>query len=215
MFDIGGAEDGWLGGGADLANEDSVCSVNHESKMGSWVMPVRLDEQLTPRISLRSAQPEDAVGLFALIEVDRDYLNEWIPWVGAIRSADEMESIIEDRDKGKDGKGPAFCMLYEGKVAGWVSFLSVAEQPNVIELECWVGAAYQGKWVAAICGRRLIAYAFEVLDRDRVVACSAVGNMPSARLLQRLGFTQEQLLKNADTIHGRVIDLMLYSLARR
>jgi len=102
----------------------------------------------------------------------------------------------------------------KGKVAGWVSFLSVTEQPNAIELEGGVGAAYQGKWVAAICGRRLIAYAFEVLDRDRVVACSAVGNTPSARLLQRLGFTQEQLLENADTIHGRVIDLMLYSIAR-
>ena len=93
-------------------------------------MPVRLDEQLTPRISLRSALPEDAAGLLALIEADREYLDEWIPWVGAIRSVDEMKSIIEDRKKGKDGKGPAFCMLYEGKVAGWVSFLSIAEQPT-------------------------------------------------------------------------------------
>ena len=58
-------------------------------------MPVRLNEQLTPRIRLRSAQPEDAFGLFALIEADRDYLDEWIPRVGAIRSADEMESVIE------------------------------------------------------------------------------------------------------------------------
>ena len=174
-----------------------------------------MDEQLTPRIGLRSALPEDAVGLFALIEADRNFLNEWIPWVGAIRSLNEMETIIEDRDKGKSGKGPAFCMLYEGKVAGWVSFLSVAGQPNSIELECWVGAAYQGRWLAAICGRRLIAYAFEVLDRRKVVACSAVGNAPSALLLERLGFEREEVLEKADTIHGRDIDLILYSMGRR
>ncbi len=177
--------------------------------------PVRVDEQLTPRIRLRSALPEDAVGLFALVEADRAYLDEWIPWVSAIRSPDEMRSIIEDREQGKDGKGPAFCMLHKGMIAGWVSFVGVAGQPHAIELECWVGAAYQGRWVAAICGRRLIDYAFDVLDRERVVACSAVGNTGSALLLERLGFTREKLLEKADRIHGRDIDLILYSTERR
>ena len=59
---------------------------------------------------------------------------------------------------------PAFCMLYEGMIAGWISFVRVADQPHAIELESWVGAAYQGRWIAAICGRRLIAYGFDVLE---------------------------------------------------
>ncbi len=91
----------------------------------------------------------------------------------------------------------------------------MADQPHAIELESWVGAAYQGRWIAAICGRRLIAYAFDVLDRKRVVACVAVGNTRSALLLERLGFTREKLLQKADRIHGRDIDLILYSTERR
>ncbi|HZC34116.1 MAG TPA: GNAT family N-acetyltransferase, partial [Chthoniobacterales bacterium] len=82
--------------------------------------------------------------------------------------------------------------------AGWVElskFHGVFD-PNENRLSDDVSLGYQlaptywNKGVATEAARPILAYAFETLELDRVVAFTRTGNVRSARVLEKLGFHQ-------------------------
>ena len=49
---------------------------------------------VAPGISIRQFQPEDAEAVFAVVERQRDYLRQWLPWVDRTRSAGDVRDFI-------------------------------------------------------------------------------------------------------------------------
>jgi RimJ/RimL family protein N-acetyltransferase len=63
--------------------------------------------------------------------------------------------------------------------------------------------------------RALLDHAFTVLDLNRVEADTDPRNLPSVRLLERLGFVREGLLRERWIVAGEASDAALYGLLRR
>ena len=54
------------------------------------IVPGNMDANNVPDLELRLLAPDDAEELAALIERNRQYLREWLPWVDSSRTAAEL-----------------------------------------------------------------------------------------------------------------------------
>ena len=72
-----------------------------------------------------------------------------------------------------------------------------------------------GQGFAAEAVGALPRHGFDALDLDRVEADIDPRNTASARLLERLGFTREGLLRERWIVDGEVSDSAIYGLLKR
>lgn len=163
---------------------------------------------------LRPLTVRDAAAFYEIVQSCRPYVNEWVPWAGGVGSIAEMRQIIQARISQADGRGPQFCMLEQDQVVGWVGYAHLDWEARTLEIEYWIGQAFQGRGTTTKCCRFLTQYAFDHLEVERVYICTAEGNDKSMRIPLRLGFKRETILVGADRIHGRDINLVLFSLDR-
>jgi ribosomal-protein-serine acetyltransferase len=58
----------------------------------------------------------------------------------------------------------------------------------------------------------LVALGFEQLGLHRITICAGVENKKSRAVIERLGFTQEGVMREAVPVGGRFYDAVLYSI---
>ena len=76
----------------------------------------------------------------------------------------------------------------------------------------WLDRGEVGKGVVTRACRTLIKYAFEELGMNRIeIQCSAE-NRRSAAVPERLGFTKEGVLRQAELRNGKLHDFSIYGL---
>jgi ribosomal-protein-alanine N-acetyltransferase len=90
-----------------------------------------------------------------------------------------------------------------------------ASQPNLaMEFGYSLAEPYWGRGLVAEAARALLKYAFEEYAVERVQAQVFAGNDASERVLQKLGFTREGVLRSLVLRRGRWWDITMYSLLR-
>lgn len=82
------------------------------------------------------------------------------------------------------------------------------------EVGYWLGTAYWGQGIATAAVRRVVRYAFEELRMTRVFATPMVWNPASCRVLQKAGFEQEGIMRNAFVKDGKIVDAVLYAIVK-
>jgi ribosomal-protein-serine acetyltransferase len=60
--------------------------------------------------------------------------------------------------------------------------------------------------------RALIDYAFNELNLNRVEIRCGVGNIKSRKIPEKLGFREEGTIREAEWLHDRFIDLVIYGM---
>ena len=90
-----------------------------------------------------------------------------------------------------------------------------ASQPNLImEFGYSLAEPYWGRGLVAEAAAPVIRYVFEDYAVERLQAQVFVGNDPSERVLQKLGFVREGVLRSLVLRRGRWWDIVMYSLLR-
>ena len=102
-----------------------------------------------------------------------------------------------------------------GVVVGTVAVMSPSWSMGYAEIGYQVGARHQGRGLATAAVRALVEKLFSETDLHHLLAHVAVGNEPSRRLLQRLGFHQEGTLREHYLVEGRRTDEAVYGLLRQ
>ena len=101
----------------------------------------------------------------------------------------------------------------------FVGCCSLIPQPDVYrinaEIGYWIGESYWGKGYATEAVKLLIDYAFEELDLLRVYACVFEYNTGSMRVLEKVGFEKEAIIKYSIIKEGKILDEHLYSIRKR
>lgn len=84
-----------------------------------------------------------------------------------------------------------------------------------VEIGYWIGSAFQGSGIVTDACRMVLDYLFYELRLNRVEVQCATGNLKSAGVPRRLGFTLEGTRREAELINGRFHDVLLFSMLRR
>jgi ribosomal-protein-serine acetyltransferase len=153
---------------------------------------------------------EDAESVFAEVDQNRERLRDWLPWVDATRSPEDMRAFLE-RCAASEGKEQPFGIYVEGVLAGNVGL--TLRDAGEGELGYWIAGPFEGRGLVTRACRAVLGYAFDELGLRRMQLCAAAENERSRAVAGRLGMTQEGVLRQAERIRDdRILDQVVYSL---
>ena len=102
----------------------------------------------------------------------------------------------------------------DGRIIGTVTLCAFALDHRRCEIGYALGADHWGQGLAGEAVARALAFAFDELDLARIEADVDPRNDASIRLLERLGFQREGLLRARWRVAGEVQDALVYGLLR-
>lgn len=152
----------------------------------------RIDDTL----ELRLLVGQHAEALYRLTDENRTGLRRWLPWVDETRSVEDTKRFIRSglEQLARDDGFQAGIWLEE-ELVGVIGFHYWRWHSRRTEIGYWLGERAQGRGVMTRACRRLCDYAFRDLGLSRVEIHCDAENVRSRRVPERLGFTQEGVLR--------------------
>jgi len=169
----------------------------------------------TARLTLRPFQPEDAEPL-RILAGDRAIADTTISVPHPFTAEDARAWITEyaRADSVCMHRYFAVVLRSEGALIGAVALRDIDREHAQAELSFWIGRAYWGRGLATEAASAALRFAFEELQLNRVTAYHMVRNAASRRVLARLGFQGEGLLRQRVRKWGVFEDVLAYALLR-
>ena len=178
-----------------------------------WVMfrvPIRGD------VELRLLEERHAPAIFSLVDQDRAYLREWLPWVDSTLAEDDTLSFIQSMRAQFAANESITAGIWQGdRFIGVVGTHKINWLYRKAEIGYWLGAAFQGSGIMTDVCRAMISHLFQDLDLHRVEILCATGNAKSMAIPKRLGFTLEGTLKEAGFARGQFLDLYVFGMLKQ
>lgn len=166
----------------------------------------------TARFVLRQAQLTDGDDLYQLYadQAVVQYMS-FTPFTSVEEALDEMKWyerifaeqsglrwMIEDRET--------------GKVIGTCGFLAYEQEHHRTELGYDLSSAYWGKGIMKEVALCIIQFGFEQMKLNKIEAKIDPNNQASLRLMEKLAFVQEGLLRQHEFEKGKYVDLTVFAL---
>ncbi len=189
-------------------------------RLGVYALPRGFHKQMfvhavDKNTTLSMVEMRDADEIFALVDASRMYLREWLPWVDAATSVEDSKTFVRASHKQyADGNGFQCCIRYRGKIAGVIGFSRVDWLNKSVEIGYWLDEELQGRGIMTGCCRVLVELAFTEYALHRVEIRVATENQKSRAIPERLGFTCEGTLHEAEWLNDHFVDSAVYSMLR-
>lgn len=165
------------------------------------------------RLELRPLEMQHAEPLFALVEANRAYLRRWLGWVdGAVDLTDIEAFIRRALHQQGNNDGMQAGIWEEGALVGVIGQNFIDWRDRKTELGYWLSTGAQGKGMMTRACQAFVDYSLQELLLNRVEILCAAGNQRSRAIPERLGFTQEGILRQAEWLHDHYVDLVVYGM---
>lgn len=179
-------------------------------------LSVDLEIDLGGGRALRTLEEADADELFVLIDANRPYLAQWMPFVGQTRGiADSLAFIRAARRQYEENRGMQLAILDDGQIIGIAGLHAVDWTRRSTSIGYWIAADRQGAGIVTSAVAALLDHAFGRWELTRVEVRAGVLNRRSRAIPERLGFREEGVLRSAERIGTRVIDHVVYAMTAR
>lgn len=173
---------------------------------------IRVDDD----IELRIYEERHAQEVAEVIDQNRAYLRQWLPWVDDSRTVEDSRVFIRSALRQfADNEGFQLGIWYRGKFAGGIGYHPINWANRKVEIGYWLAEPMQGKGIMTKACQTLIAYAFDELGLNKVEIHCATGNIRSCAIPKRLGFTQEGILREGEWLYDHFVDLAVFGMLAR
>lgn len=169
----------------------------------------------TERLVIRCYQPSDARLLAESVAESVEHLKPWMPWAHA-----EPEPFVEKEKRMLRFRG-LFDLQHdyiygifnpeENKLLGGTG-LHTRLSKHELEIGYWIHKDYINKGLVTESTAALVRVAFEVIHIHRLEIHCDPGNVASASIPRKLGFTHEGTLRAKTPFLDRWSDSMIWSL---
>jgi ribosomal-protein-serine acetyltransferase len=151
--------------------------------------------------------------LFALVDKNRAYLRQWLPWLDQNTEVEHTREFIRGTRKQHAERNGFTCGIrYRGTLAGVVGLHGIDWMNRKTSVGYWVAQDHQGRGLITRACRALLPHLFGELGLHRVEIACAPENTRSAAIPERLGFVREALLRESGRLSDRYVDLVVYGL---
>ena len=144
-----------------------------------------------------------------------------MPRISSARSTPSAETHCVEQSEAvvagmlADTTNPVYTIRNGEAFAGLIGFKSADAEKHSIEIGYWLREEQQGKGVMTAAVRALCETAFTQMGMRRIEIRCGVGNLPSNRIPQRLGFLRSHVEQRGEELSdGEWIDLNVYILER-
>lgn len=169
----------------------------------------------TPRLRLRRTHADDADALYA-IHSDPQVMRYWSSpaWTErqqAVEKLTDIERQLAEMDVYVWG----IALRNSDLLIGSTALFALQREQGRAEIGYSLGSQYQGMGLGQEALRAVLGFAFDTLDLRRIEADIDPRNLPSMKLVERLGFVREGLLRERWQVAGETADTALYGLLRQ
>jgi len=165
------------------------------------------------RVRLRPLRKVDAEDFFAL-HSDPRVMRYWShpPWTHRDQAAERIAQLERDHATAEFYTWAA--TVGTDRLIGTVSLFALNRTQQRAELGYALSSALWGNGYATEMVRMVVAFAFDSIGLSRLEADIDPRNEPSCRLIERVGFLREGLLRERWRVAGEVTDSAIYGLLR-
>jgi len=165
---------------------------------------------------MRSLTKDDALEVYAVVDSNREYLREWLPWVDTTDSPIVTENVIAEWATEYENKTDVILGIFEkGEYLGSIGLHGMKTANNSGMVGYWLAENHQGRGIMSDCVRALVNFGFHTLELNRIYIYCASENTKSRAIPERLGFLQEGMLQDGEYVNGTYYDRVVYGMVRR
>ena len=177
--------------------------------MSSHHFCLRIDEHT----ELRLHEERFAEEYYQLIDRNRAYLREWMPWLDSEQSVDDLRVFMRGSlQQFASNQGFQAGIWYQGTIVGSIGLHELDWIDRKVELGYWLSADQQGKGLVTKACKMLINFVFEEYHLNKIEIHCATANHRSRAIPERLGFTQEGFIRQAQWLYDHYVDMVIYGL---
>jgi ribosomal-protein-serine acetyltransferase len=169
----------------------------------------RIDES----IHLETPRPEMAEIVTASVQKNLEHLKPWMPWAVDDYSTEHARTWIDTSQNAIDGSFN--LIIFEGQqMLGTIGIHELSTIHRHTSMGYWIDKDLVGKGIITRCCRVLLDHLFGTMELNRVQINTNVENVRSRAIPERLGFTQEGVLRKIELVEGEFRDWAVYGLLK-
>ncbi len=157
-----------------------------------------------------------AQGIFDIAAKNRAYLGTWLTWVARMHDVSFIEKFVHGvLERHAAGLEWSFVIIKNDVIIGRITIHKIDGYNQIGEIGYWIAENEQGQGIVSQSCTQVIKFAFEKLKLNRLEIKCGTNNKESQRIPERLGFTHEGVMQQAELLNGQFIDLNLYALLEK
>lgn len=164
-------------------------------------------------IFLREIGLDDGDAIFNIIDSEREYLAEWLPFIELSKTLSFTRRFIENYLL-SDKLDVTFSIYFQNNFVGIIGLKETDLDNKKTEIGYWMSEKYQHKGIMTKSCKVLIDYAFDEMNLNRIQIKAATENLKSQGIPDRLGFKREGIERDGE-LHSRgFVDLVVFGLLK-
>ncbi|MGG2063992.1 GNAT family N-acetyltransferase [Bacillus sp. S14(2024)] len=173
---------------------------------------LRVDDE----ISLQLLEKQHKDELYELVDRNREYFREWLPWVDGTKSAEAYNGLCPMwLHNFADGDGFEAGVRYKGKLVGVIGIHPVSRAKKATSIGYYLAEEASGKGIMTRSVKAALRYAFEELKLNKVEIHCGVNNQKSRAIPERLGFNLDGIMRDGECLYNQFHDIAVYSMLAR
>jgi ribosomal-protein-serine acetyltransferase len=170
---------------------------------------LHIDEQT----EIRLLRADDADSVYDATIRNREHLAPWMSWMDGVIDISDTYAFLRSAEKEAFDHTAFKGGIWRGaELIGAIDLHDIDWHNAHARIGYWLDKEYTGHGIMTHSVRIMTEYAFEALGLHRIEIHVATGNRASRRIPERLGFTQEGVLREAQLLRGAYHDHVLYAL---
>lgn len=169
----------------------------------------------TPRLILSPLKDSDAQDIFEIFS-DKKVMQfyDLLPFETLERAKEQVQFFTNGYAQ-KQMIRWGIRFKENSKLIGTCGFFAFNEDAEKAELGYELNSSYQGKGIMTEAISEALVFLFRQTTVNRVEAYVEPENIPSQKLLEKLGFTKEGTLRQYERCRGELIDICVFGLLRK
>ena len=148
--------------------------------------------EVNEHVTLKILEEREAEQLFKLVDSNRDYLGEFLPFVEYTTEVAHSKKFIQSALEQFTRCDGFHCGIWSNKELIGVIGLHYLDLVNkTTSIGYYLAEDFQKKGIMTKCTKALIRYVYEEYDINRIEIRMSTKNKKSRAIPTRLGFTQE------------------------
>lgn len=173
----------------------------------------------TSRLVLQPFRRKDVDPLVDAVRESLPELGRWLPWPHPAYGRLDATRFVRDSIRSwREQRAFDFALRSHNDPVhhlGNISIWHTSRQFRTGEIGYWVRTEASGQGLATEATAAMVALGFGPLGMHRITLRIAVGNAPSVRVAEKLGFIHEGTLREVIKVRDRWVDHELFSLLYR
>ena len=150
---------------------------------------------------------------FALVQKNWERLLDWYPWLDEVETLEKTRGFIRGKlQRFADSNGFTAGFFEHEVLIGVIALEYIDWSNQITEIGYWLSAETEGQGLISQACPILIEYAFRQLKMNRVQIRCASENWRSRAIPEKLGFKPEGLIRQAEKLPDRFVDLVVYGM---